>query len=375
MKLLPISTKEEKFERLVESVRHCRLCSRLISRQKVLSTNNGSLYSKVMFIAEAPGRLGADRTLIPLFGDQAGKNFQRLIDTIGWEREDIFITNAVLCNPRIENGLNDTPIKEEIENCLIYLNMVIEIIEPEYIITLGQKALESLKIIEHHNVELRKDVRKFIPWNDRILVPLYHTSPRALIHRNFFNQLSDFYYLSKTIKKAGTTRNGIKIKNKLLLFDDIVFSKLHEIIMYIVNKMTKVSKFKLAKLIYLIDLESIKINNRLITDSYYIRLYDGPLSVNFDKIVEQLLVNEIRIQYKNRLPIICSKGGRIVKLSLKKEEEILIDQILEKYGDYSNRQLKTLTYLTAPMKRVLRKEKDGISMYGKPIFEASDFEK
>jgi len=329
----------------------------------------------VLFIAEAPGRLGADRTLIPLFGDQAGKNFQRLIDTIGWEREDVFITNAVLCNPRIENGLNDTPIKEEIENCFIYLNMIIELIDPEYIITLGQKALESLKIIEHHNVELKNDVRKFIPWNDRILVPLYHTSPRALIHRNFFNQLSDFYYLSKTIRKLGAIRKGKRIKNNLLLFEDIVFSKLHETIMYIANKMKKLSKFKLAKLIYLIDLENIKTNNRLMTDSFYIRLYDGPLSVNFEKAVEQLLANEIRIQYKNRLPIICSTADHMIKLSLKKEEILIIDKILEKYGDYSNRQLKTVAYLTAPMKRVLRKEKDGISMYGKPIFEASDFEK
>lgn len=375
MKLLPNSTKEQKFERLIESVTHCRLCNRLISRQKVLSNNNGNIYSNVLFIAEAPGRLGADRTLIPLFGDQAGKNFQRLIDAIGWEREDIFITNAILCNPRIENGLNDTPFREEIENCFIYLNMVIELIDPEYIITLGQKALESLKNIEDHNVELKTDVRKFIPWNNRIIIPLYHTSPRALIHRNFFNQLSDFYYLSTTIRKKPSNLKRRIIRNKSLLFESFNIGKLGEVIIYLVNKLEKVSKFKLAKLIYLIDLENIRVNNRLLTDSFYIRLYDGPLSVNFEKTIEQLKENEINIQYKNRLPVIYSTGIQRFKISLKKEEINIIDKLLGKYEAYSNSRLKTATYLTAPMRRVLRKEKDGTPMYGKPIFEASDFEK
>lgn len=375
MKLLPNSTKEAKFERLVESVKHCKLCNRLISRQKVLSNNNGNIYSNVLFIAEAPGRLGADRTLIPLYGDQAGKNFQKLIDAIGWEREDIFITNAILCNPRIKNGLNDTPIKEEIENCFIYLNMMVELIDPEYIITLGQKALESLKNIEDHNIELKTDVRKFIPWNNRIIVPLYHTSPRAMIHRNFFNQLSDFYYLSTTIRKKQINKKQRIIKNKSFLFESLDISKLGEVIIYLISRLGKVSKFKLAKLIYLIDLENIRINNRLLTNSFYIRLYDGPFSVNFDKTIEQLKENEINIQYKNRLPIIFSTGIHKYKINLKKEEINIINRLLDKYGDYSNSRLKTATYLTAPMRRVLKKEKAGSPMYGKPIFEASDFEK
>jgi len=192
--------KDSYFEKLVDSIENCRLCPNMECRTKVFSENNGNIYSNVLFIAEAPGRLGADRTKIPLFGDQTGVNFQRLIDNIGWTRDKFFITNAVLCNPRDEKGNNTTPTKEHIANCSVYLQILIDIMKPEYIITLGQKALESLKTISFINVSLKDDVRKIISWNGYNLIPLYHTGPRAMVHRNYYNQLADFYWIHKNIK-------------------------------------------------------------------------------------------------------------------------------------------------------------------------------
>src|SRR5690606_25553634 len=109
-----IYDKDRQFEKLVDSIENCRLCPDMECRAKVFSENNGNIYSNVLFIAEAPGRLGADRTRIPLFGDQTGVNFQRLINTIGWTRDKFFITNAILCNPRNEKGNNMTPTKDHI---------------------------------------------------------------------------------------------------------------------------------------------------------------------------------------------------------------------------------------------------------------------
>ena len=381
MTLLPKSSKEEKFKELIETVNYCRLCSRLCSRRKILSRNNGNIYSNILFIAEAPGRLGADRTLIPMFGDQAGKNFQRLLDTIGWARNEIFITNAVLCNPRNGNGANDTPTKEEIENCSIYLSMTLEIIDPEYVITIGQTALESLKLIENHNVSLKTHLREFIPWYDRLLTPLYHTSPRAMMHRNYFNQLSDFYYIRQSIKKKSPHKDRFTIHTQpssgkqSALFYGFNQEKIHETIVCIVNRLKKVSKFKLAKLLYLIDLKNIEVHNRLLTNSFYIRLYDGPLTTDFDERLAELEKYEIITLYKNRLPVISSTGKQRFKIKLKEQEIGLIDEILDKYGSYSNRRLKTAAYLTPPMKRILKKEKAGTRMYGQPVFGVCDFNK
>jgi len=74
--------REARFSDLCEAVKHCNLCDRLQGRTKVLSKANGNFLSKVLFIAEAPGRLGADRTGIPLFGDKTGDKFEMLIGNI-----------------------------------------------------------------------------------------------------------------------------------------------------------------------------------------------------------------------------------------------------------------------------------------------------
>src|SRR4030042_150769 len=144
--------KKTKYDLLVENASNCDLCRKMPDRIKILSENNGPLNAKVIFIGEAPGRLGADRTLIPFYGDQTGKNFERLISAIGFLREDVFITNAVLCNPRDEKGNNRSPTFEELQNCSLNLSLVIDIIKPEFIVTLGQYALKALNIIETHRL-------------------------------------------------------------------------------------------------------------------------------------------------------------------------------------------------------------------------------
>src|SRR3954451_13660565 len=95
---------EEPFERLVERAQSCRACPRMEHRVRVLGSANGHLAARVLFVAEAPGRLGADRCGIPLHGDQTGRNFESLLATARINRGDVFITNAILCNPRDAHG-------------------------------------------------------------------------------------------------------------------------------------------------------------------------------------------------------------------------------------------------------------------------------
>ncbi|MGH9433394.1 MAG: uracil-DNA glycosylase family protein, partial [Terriglobia bacterium] len=87
-------------------------CSR-----KVLSDRNGDWSAEILFVAEAPGRLGAEVTGVPLFGDRTGDRFEEILKRMKLRRSDVFITNAVLCNPRDDDGNNDTPKRLEIDNC------------------------------------------------------------------------------------------------------------------------------------------------------------------------------------------------------------------------------------------------------------------
>jgi len=65
--------KKQKFDMLVENVARCDLCKRMQGRPKVLSEKNGNLNARVVFIGEAPGRFGADRTGVPFYGDQTSR--------------------------------------------------------------------------------------------------------------------------------------------------------------------------------------------------------------------------------------------------------------------------------------------------------------
>lgn len=183
---------QEAFGLLVAHVQACRLCARMEGRARVLGPGNGSPGAAVMFVAEAPGRLGGDRFHIPLYGDRTGRNFDALLLASGLARRDIFITNAVLCNPRNARGTNDIPTKNEVKACSAYLRSTIEVIQPRLVVSLGAVALCALGLIEPHGATLAGSVLRPFSWFGRTLVPLYHPGPRALIHRPLSVQLEDY---------------------------------------------------------------------------------------------------------------------------------------------------------------------------------------
>ncbi|HEV7645770.1 MAG TPA: uracil-DNA glycosylase [Pyrinomonadaceae bacterium] len=195
------SVQRKLFLSLAAEAQCCQICPDLCERTAVLSELNGSLKPKVMFIAEAPGRQGADRTRIPFSGDRSGANFNALLGSIGLERKDIFITNAVMCSPRSATGANRKPAKSEIKNCSSFLKRQIELLAPKVMVTIGTVALEALKAIEYHEFVLKNDVGKILNWNGRNLVPLYHPSPQVVISvRRMPQQLEDFQILKKALE-------------------------------------------------------------------------------------------------------------------------------------------------------------------------------
>jgi DNA polymerase len=181
------------FFRLVREAGRCSICPAMCERRAVLSELNGSLEAEVMFIGEAPGRQGGDRTRIPFSGDQSGRNFTRYLASINLPRERIFITNAVLCNPRRSTGANRTPTVKEMANCSDFLRRQINLISPRVIVTMGRVSLEALRRIEYHQLNLKEAAGKVFEWGGRLLVPLYHPSPQVLAsHRREPEQLRDY---------------------------------------------------------------------------------------------------------------------------------------------------------------------------------------
>lgn len=169
------------FAALVRDAQACRACPRMEGRRRVLTPANGPLSAPILFIAEAPGRLGGDKGGIPLTGDASGRNFTRYLLAAGLSREEVFVTNAALCNPRTPRGTNAPPSPTEMRNCSPLLLRTLAVVRPRVIATLGAKALAALNLIAPHARTLRDHAATPTTWNGYTLFPLYHPSPQVVI--------------------------------------------------------------------------------------------------------------------------------------------------------------------------------------------------
>jgi len=355
------------FDYLLSSVNNCNICNRMCARKKVLSENNGNLNSKVVFIAEAPGRLGAECTGIPLYGDKTGENFEMLLGNIGWKREDVFITNSILCNPQDENGNNSTPTQEEIENCSYYLEMTLELINPDIIVTLGAKALEALKCIKDHDFVLRDCVAQKLSWNNRYIFPVYHMGPRAIIHRGIIKQRRDFIILSHIVDPIkGIKNHPAKIK-RLSKRNENLDSRLLDMVVMIITELKSVSLFKITKLLYMIDYNHYNDFGNSISGSVYLRMQDGPWIPALKNIPNEYGGKKLfKMTFSRKKPILSYISNDYVN-GLTDEQKQYILNIVQKYKDFSDANLKVATYRTKPMQYILEQEKMGRNMSRIPI--------
>ena len=202
METLSISRKRREFGELAAEAAGCVRCAEMCDRAAVFGELNGPVTARVMFIGEAPGRKGSDRTRVPFSGDQSGKNLDRFLECAGLKRAEIFITSAALCNPRSPTGANRRPTLTEIRNCSQFLRRTLELINPPLVVTLGTVALEALKHVHYHEFTLRNDAARVRRWNNRALIPLYHPSPQVLItSRDEKAQLRDYQIVARAIER------------------------------------------------------------------------------------------------------------------------------------------------------------------------------
>ncbi len=201
-----MSDKEKEFRKLSKNSSQCRLCPAMSDLPAILSSKNGSIHTDLVFVAEAPGRFGSGRTGIPFHGDRSGDNFEQLLNHVGLKRKDIFITNAVLCNP-LKNGNNRRPTTKEIDNCIPFLETLISIITPKIISTVGGVGLEAINRIFETRYKLADVVASPLPIGKFILFPLYHPSPRVIYtRRSLDHQKKDFEKLLTNLPLSSQLR-------------------------------------------------------------------------------------------------------------------------------------------------------------------------
>ncbi|MDM0015767.1 uracil-DNA glycosylase [Variovorax sp. J22P168] len=338
---------------------------------RVLGPGCGPLKAPLVFVGEAPGRLGADGSHLPFHGDKSGHNFERLIEQVGISRYEVFVTNAVLCNPKDERGNNATPSPAEIANCAPFLRETLELVDPAVVVTLGAVALKACSLLEPHSLSLREHVRTANVWMKRTLIPAYHPGQRAMIHRSFANQLSDYQYVAETLRRQRQPKRKVSSSKprpdaaKL----GIVARRILE------GKAEGLSYFALHKLCFLAELASLEANGERMTNAYVVRQKDGPYFVDLHAAKLPQLIEGVQLR---------SEGGKLMlalpsQLALEDEaaltapalslsDRATVDSVLEKYGHLSDAELKRTVYLSHVMRDLLRQERaTGANLYNAAV--------
>lgn len=151
----------------------------------------GNAHAEVMFIGEAPGQK-EDELGRPFVG-AAGQFLDELLGSIGFKREDVYISNVVKFRP--PNNRDPTP--EEKEQCMPWLKMEIALIKPKVIVPLGRHALghffATLSISNAHG-------KPHVLSDDLTVFPIYH--PAAALHNGGLRQAlyDDFKALGEFLK-------------------------------------------------------------------------------------------------------------------------------------------------------------------------------
>lgn len=352
------------FDQLCAEVWACRTCARMEGSTRVLSRASGSLDAIAMFIGEAPGRLGADGTAIPFHGDKAGHNFEEFLTHANIRRNEIFVTNAVLCNPKDRAGNNATPQHGEIRACSTYLRRQIDIISPRIVVSLGAAPLYALSLIEPHQLALSSHVRTMHRWYGRLLIPLYHPGQRAIMHRSFANQLADYQFISEILRRDGRKR---------AIRSGSLSANVYAIIDLLTKSVIQVSYFSLHKMFYLLEYESCRRFGQRLTESYIIRQKDGPYCTELHihrlrKAFPDLAIRTVNDRLFLRRTGVDLFSNQEASTELPKEIRTLVMDVIQKYGDKSESDLKRIVYLTSPMRSLLRLERaKHINTFNAPI--------
>ena len=125
-------------EAIATEVRACTRCRLAQTRTRAVP-GEGRADTEVMLVGEGPGQT-EDQQGRPFIG-RAGDLLVKLLSTLGWRRQEVFITNIVKCRP----PGNRDPEPDEIAACLPYLQRQLEVLDPAVVVTLGRFSMAHFR--------------------------------------------------------------------------------------------------------------------------------------------------------------------------------------------------------------------------------------
>lgn len=202
-KMVSTKTKQQLLDELKARIEKDDPTPELRKGAKQLVFGDGSVDADIVFIGEAPGK-NEDEQGKPFVG-AAGKFLNEMLEMIGLERKDIYITNIVKYRP----PNNRDPLPEEKKAFLPYLQAQLEVIQPKIVATLGRHSmncfLPDLQISQVHGEPKRVKLQLKEHEGDVlevVIMPLFH--PAAALYNGGMRQtlIDDFATIPLILKKV-----------------------------------------------------------------------------------------------------------------------------------------------------------------------------
>ena len=150
----PLTQSSETLEHIWSELKDCTRCPLHEGRTHVVNTE-GNPRARLMFVGEAPGA-DEDAQARPFVG-RAGQLLTKIIEAIGFKREEVLIGNVNRCRP----PANRAPMPDEAATCKPFLLREIAAVQPEVIVVLGNTAMKNLLDTKIGITRLRGEFQNF----------------------------------------------------------------------------------------------------------------------------------------------------------------------------------------------------------------------
>jgi uracil-DNA glycosylase len=142
----------------------CQRC-KLAGGRTTIVFGAGNPRADLVCIGEGPGA-DEDAQGKPFVG-RAGQLFTKMLDAVKLSRDEVYITNCVLCRP----PGNRNPEPDELAACAPFLAAKLAVIQPKVILTLGSVATQALLRTREPIGKLRGRLH---PYGNAVVIPTFH---------------------------------------------------------------------------------------------------------------------------------------------------------------------------------------------------------
>ncbi len=189
----PVAKPLDEVRRDLGDCRRCKLCD---GRRSIVF-GSGNPKARLVFVGEGPGA-DEDAQGVPFVG-KAGQLLTRMIEAMGYSRDDVYICNVVKCRP--PNNRNPEP--DEIAACEPFLRAQLASIQPRVIVALGKFAAQTLLRDATPISSLRGKWRAYM---DIPLMPTFHPAYLLRAPAEKRSAWQDLQQVMKKLGEEGTNR-------------------------------------------------------------------------------------------------------------------------------------------------------------------------